>query len=198
MQFLLNSVLTFLASNMDEILVYVLLLAKFKKESEQKKVVLGILLGNLLILLLSFIVSRFLSEFVPQAYLGFLGLVPIFIGIKFAVKGEDDEKEEMEENFQGDKSLIWATSLIMFTLNVDDLSLYIPYFSSLSLGELLFTMAFFMLATGILIFLSQKLTSVSMIQEGLEKVERILLPVIFVFIGIQIFWKMGTIDLLLR
>ena len=76
----------------------------------------------------------------------------------------------------------------------DNLGIYIPYFASLDWSQTLVALLVF--AIGIIIFceLSRVLSSMPLISETIEKYERIVVPLVFITLGLYIMYENGTIE----
>ena len=128
---------------------------------------------------------------------GLLGLIPIYLGIRFAIVGEgEEEEEEIIERFEQSKAnqLFWTVTLLTIASGGDNLGIYIPYFASLDWSQTLVALLVF--AIGIIIFceLSRVLSSMPLISETIEKYERIVVPLVFILLGLYIMYENGTIE----
>ena len=87
---------------------------------------------------------------------GLLGLIPIYLGIRFAIvgEGEEEEEEEIIERLEQSKAnqLFWTVTLLTIASGGDNLGIYIPYFASLDWSQTLVALLVF--AIGIIIFAS--------------------------------------------
>ena len=86
---------------------------------------------------------------------GLLGLIPIYLGIRFAIVGEGEEEEEEEEiieRLEQSKAnqLFWTVTLLTIASGGDNLGIYIPYFASLDWSQTLVALLVFVI--GIIIF----------------------------------------------
>ena len=128
---------------------------------------------------------------------GLLGLIPIYLGIRFAIVGEgEEEEEEIIERFEQSKAnqLFWTVTLLTIASGGDNLGIYIPYFASLDWSQTLVALLVFVI--GIIIFceLSRVLSSMPLISETIEKYERIVVPLVFITLGLYIMYENGTIE----
>ena len=144
------------------------------------------------------LVAAYVVNFVPEAWMvGLLGLIPIYLGIRFAIVGEgEEEEEEIIERFEQSKAnqLFWTVTLLTIASGGDNLGIYIPYFASLDWSQTLVALLVF--AIGIIIFceLSRVLSSMPLISETIEKYERIVVPLVFITLGLYIMYENGTIE----
>ncbi len=134
-----------------------------------------------------------LGFFIPQ---NILGLLPIVMGIKTFIKGDNDEKEEAEEAMSKHTSLRLQILTITVGLGIDDLAVYVPFFTTLSSAEFIVMAIIFVIATGILCYLSYKLTSIKPLTELIEKYERPIVGMIFVAVALFIMYESGTFEFL--
>lgn len=129
---------------------------------------------------------------------GLLGLIPIYLGIRFAIVGEDAEEEEEEiiQRLEQSKAnqLFWTVTLLTIASGGDNLGIYIPYFASLDWSQTLVALLVFVI--GIIIFceISRVLSSIPLIFETIEKYERIIVPLVFILLGLYIMYENGTIE----
>jgi cadmium resistance transport/sequestration family protein len=146
--------------------------------------------------------AAYVLNFIPQDWIiGLLGLIPIYLGIRVAVIGEEEEEEEEEVveklESRGTSRLFWTVALITIASGGDNLGIYIPYFTSLAFSEILIALVVFVISIAILCFISYKLAKISFVSETLEKYERIIIPIVFIGLGIFILVENGTIQTLL-
>jgi len=130
-----------------------------------------------------------------------LPLIPLILGIRVAIKGGKEEKEEEEgeeneivEKLESRKStqLFWTIALITIASGGDNLGIYIPYFATLSGSEIAIMLLVFVISTAALSFLGKKLSTIPLISQTLEKYERIIVPVVYIALGIFIMLESRT------
>src|SRR5699024_12622010 len=99
---------------------------------------------------------------------------------------------------------IFFLFIALSTSNIYPLSLhdalpifYIPYFTSLAFSEIVITLIVFAFSVAVLCYVSYKLAKISFVSETLEKYERIIVPIVFIGLGIYILIENGTIQTLL-
>ena len=139
-------------------------------------------------------------NFIPQDWIvGLLGLIPIYLGIRVAMGAEEEaEEEEVVEKLEcrGSNRLFWAVALITIASGGDNLGIYIPYFTSLSVSEIVLVLVVFAVSIAILCYISYRLANISFVADTLEKYERIIVPIVFIGLGIFIMLENGTIQTL--
>lgn len=132
-----------------------------------------------------------------QWMVGLLGLIPIYLGIRFAIVGEgEEEEEEIIERLEQSKAnqLFWTVTLLTIASGGDNLGIYIPYFASLDWSQTLVALLVFVIGIIILCEISRVLSSIPLIFETIEKYERIIVPLVFILLGIYIMYENGTIE----
>ena len=145
--------------------------------------------------------AAYVLNFIPQDWIiGLLGLIPIYLGIRVAFVGEEEEEEgEVVEKLgsRGTNRLFWTVSLITIASGGDNLGIYIPFFTSLSFSEIVTSLIVFAISVAVLCYISYKFAKISFVSETLEKYERIIVPIVFIALGIFIMIENGTIQTIL-
>ncbi|WP_193438176.1 cadmium resistance transporter, partial [Streptococcus suis] len=97
-------------------------------------------------------------------------------------------------------SKIGLLSIIFISLasGVDNLGIFTPYFTTLSTLETLLTAGLILLETVAICYLAEKFGSLHSISEFIEKYEKMILPTIFIILGIYILFEFGTMTYLLQ
>lgn len=146
------------------------------------------------------LVIAYLVHFVPEDWMiGLLGLIPLYLGIRYLVKGEEEAEEDEiidQLNARPSNQMFWTVALITIASGGDNLGIYIPYFASIELGQIITAIILFAIFTVGLCWLSQRLARLSFLEETLEKYERIIVPVVFIGLGIYILWENQTFQAL--
>ena len=93
--------------------------------------------------------------------------------------------------------MFWTVSLITIASGGDNLGIYIPFFTSLSFSEIVTSLIVFAISVAVLCYISYKFAKISFVSETLEKYERIIVPIVFIGLGIFIMIENGTIQTIL-
>lgn len=200
-QTIISAIGVYISTSIDYLIILIILIILFAQLSQNKQkwhIYVGQYLGTGLLVGAS-LVAAYVVNFVPEEWMvGLLGLIPIYLGIRFAIVGEDAEEEEEEiiERLEQSKAnqLFWTVTLLTIASGGDNLGIYIPYFASLDWSQTL--VALFVFVIGIIIFceISRVLSSIPLIFETIEKYERIIVPLVFILLGLYIMYENGTIE----
>lgn len=201
-QTIISAIGVYISTSIDYLIVLIILFAQLSQNKQKWHIYAGQYLGTGLLVGVS-LVAAYVVNFVPKAWMvGLLGLIPIYLGIRFAIVGEGEEEEEEEtiERLEQSKAnqLFWTVTLLTIASGGDNLGIYIPYFASLDWAQTLVALLVF--AIGVIIFckLSQVLSSIPLISETIEKYERIIVPLVFIPLGLYIMYESGTIETFLN
>lgn len=204
-QTIISAIGVYISTSIDYLIILIILIILFAQLSQNKQkwhIYAGQYLGTGLLVGAS-LVAAYVVNFVPEAWMvGLLGLIPIYLGIRFAIvgEGEEEEEEEIIERLEQSKAnqLFWTVTLLTIASGGDNLGIYIPYFASLDWSQTLVALLVF--AIGIIIFceLSRVLSSIPLISETIEKYERIIVPLVFIPLGLYIMYESGTIEAFLN
>lgn len=202
-QTIISAIGVYISTSIDYLIVLIILFAQLSQNKQKWHIYAGQYLGTGLLVGVS-LVAAYVVNFVPKAWMvGLLGLIPIYLGIRFAIVGEGEEEEEEEETIERleqskANQLFWTVTLLTIASGGDNLSIYIPYFASLDWAQTLVALLVF--AIGVIIFceLSRVLSSIPLISETIEKYERIIVPLVFIPLGLYIMYESGTIETFLN
>ncbi|HGQ3691558.1 TPA: CadD family cadmium resistance transporter [Streptococcus pneumoniae] len=197
-QTIISAIGVYISTSIDYLIILIILFAQLSQNKQKWHIYAGQYLGTGLLVGAS-LVAAYVVNFVPEEWMvGLLGLIPIYLGIRFAIVGEDAEEEEEEiiERLEQSKAnqLFWTVTLLTIASGGDNLGIYIPYFASLDWSQTLVALLVFVI--GIIIFceISRVLSSISLIFETIEKYERIIVPLVFILLGLYIMYENGTIE----
>lgn len=200
MELVIASIIAFATTNIDDIFILTLFFGDTKYGS--RAVVLGQYLGIGTLIAISF-VGSFIGLVIDPKYVGLLGMIPVYLGIKSVVNIKREEKEESALECNPDD----ANNHIQKTLSVasvtianggDNISIYIPLFVTLTVAGRL-TMAFiFLLMTAVWCIAAKYLANRPLVKKGVEKYGQFIRPFVFILLGIYIIYESNTLGLFLR
>ena len=201
-QTIISAIGVYISTSIDYLIILIILFAQLSQNKQKWHIYAGQYLGTGLLVGAS-LVAAYVVNFVPEPWMvGLLGLIPIYLGIRFAIvgEGEEEEEEEIIERLEQSKAnqLFWTVTLLTIASGGDNLGIYIPYFASLDWAQTLVALLVF--AIGVIIFckLSQVLSSIPLISETIEKYTRIIVPLVFIPLGLYIMYESGTIETFLN
>lgn len=191
----LTMIVTYLATSIDEIPILFLLYTRARREGKQKQITLSYFLGTYLLTGLGLLGARGLL-LLPQRWLiGFIGLVPLFLGVKLLLKGEEEEQTEtLMKRFP---TLVLQVFMITLAFGLDDLGVYIPLFTTFEGLEIIFMLILVFLGTAVLCTVSYRLANVDILTEFIEKKERYINGSVFVLLSIYVMFECDTITYLM-
>lgn len=103
-------------------------------------IVIGQYLGFSVITFLS-IIGSLSSFFIPVSWIGLLGFVPIYMGVKGILSLRSYKRNEVIDNVSGS---IFKVALITLANGADNISIYIPMFASQNLKTNIVTLVIFL------------------------------------------------------
>lgn len=192
----------FIATNIDDIFILMLLFAQVRTQTKAKAgkvvsvqskentiylkdIVIGQYLGFALLVLLS-LLATFGVTLVPEQWVGLLGLVPIYLGVKLFIKGEDEDEGAILSNLNKFNKFYLSVAFITFANGGDNIGIYVPFFSTLNTSQLVITVVIFFIMVAVWCLIGYRLARFRYVSETLEKYGRWIIPVVFVGLGIYI------------
>ena len=196
----LTAAAVYVATGIDYLVILILLFSQIKKD-QVKHVWIGQYIGTAIVIGASLLVAQGVVNLIPQQWvIGLLGLLPLYLGVKIWIKGEEDEDESsILSLFSSGKfnQLFLTMIFIVLASSADDFSIYIPYFTTLSMSEIFIVTIVFLIMVGVLCYVSYRLASFDFVSETIEKYERWIVPIVFIGLGIYILFENGTFNALI-
>lgn len=197
-QNVVTSIILYSGTAVDLLIILMLFFAKRKSRKDIINIYLGQFLGSVSLILLSLLFAFVLNYIPSKEILGLLGLIPIFLGLKVLLLGDSDGEAIAKEGLRKDnKNLIFLVAMITFaSCGADNIGVFVPYFITLNLANLIVTLLTFLVMIYLLVFSAQKLAQVSSVGEILEKYSRWFIAVVYLGLGIYILIENNSFDIL--
>jgi len=168
----------FIATNLDDLLVLLLLFARAKERRGRLRVALGQLLGLAVLTGGAMVCAQGLTA-LPERYLRLLGLVPVLLALRIWRSGEGEEAAPAASG-------VLSTAALTLANGGDNLGVYIPLFAGFSLRELAAAGAAFTVLCGLWCLLACGLAYRPGVQRAVEHCKGWLVPVVFLLLGLHI------------
>lgn len=195
LQNILSALAVYISTSIDYLFILLIIFSQNHTKKGLRQIFFGQYLGTGILVAIS-LFAAYVLNFIPQDWIiGLLGLIPIYLGIRVAFVGEEEEEEgEVVEKLgsRGTNRLFWTVSLITIASGGDNLGIYIPFFTSLSFSEIVTSLIVFAISVAVLCYISYKFAKISFVSETLEKYERIIVPIVFIGLGIFIMYDLSN------
>ena len=197
-QNIVTSIILYSGTAVDLLIILMLFFAKRKRRKDIINIYLGQFLGSVSLILLSLLFAFVLNYIPSKEILGLLGLIPIFLGLKVLLLGDSDGEAIAKEGLRKDnKNLIFLVAMITFaSCGADNIGVFVPYFITLNLANLIVALLTFLVMIYLLVFSSQKLAQVPSVGETLEKYSRWFIAVVYLGLGMYILIENNSFDML--
>ena len=197
-QNVITSIILYSGTAVDLLIILMLFFAKRKSRKDIINIYLGQFLGSGSLILLSLLFAFVLNYIPSKEILGLLGLIPIFLGLKVLLLGDSDGEAIAKEGLRKDnKNLIFLVAMITFaSCGADNIGVFVPYFTTLNLGNLIVTLLTFLVMIYLLVFSAQKLAQVPSVGETLEEYSRWFIAIVYLVLGIYILIENNSFDML--
>ena len=197
-QNIVTSIILYSGTAVDLLIILMLFFAKRKSRKDIINIYLGQFLGSVSLILLSLLFAFVLYYIPSKEILGLLGLIPIFLGLKVLLLGDSDGEAIAKDGLRKDnKNLIFLVAMITFaSCGADNIGVFVPYFITLNLANLIVTLLTFLVMIYLLVFSAQKLAQVPSVGETLEKYSRWFIAVVYLGLGMYILIENNSFDML--
>ncbi|MGX0747888.1 cadmium resistance transport/sequestration family protein [Staphylococcus capitis] len=199
-QTIVTAAILYIATAVDLLVILLIFFARAKTRKEYRDIYIGQYVGSVTLIVVSLFFA-FVLNYVPEKWiLGLLGLIPIYLGIKVAIydncEGEKRAKKELNE--KGLSKLVGTFAIVTIaSCGADNIGLFVPYFVTLSVTDLLITLFVFLILIFFLVFTAQKLANIPGVGEIVEKFSRWIMAVIYIALGLYIIIENDTIGTIL-
>ena len=199
-QTIVTAAILYIATAVDLLVILLIFFARAKTRKEYRDIYIGQYVGSVTLIVISLFFA-FVLNYVPEKWiLGLLGLIPIYLGIKVAIYGDSDgeERAKKELNEKGLSKLVGTIAIITIaSCGADNIGVFVPYFVTLSVTNLLITLFVFLILIFVLVFTAQKLANIPGVGEIVEKFGRWIMAVIYIALGLFIIIENDTIQTIL-
>ena len=197
-QNVVTSIILYSGTAVDLLIILMLFFAKRKSRKDIINIYLGQFLGSVSLIFLSLLFAFVLNYIPSKEILGLLGLIPIFLGLKVLLLGDSDGEAIAKDGLRKDnKNLIFLVAMITFaSCGADNIGVFVPYFTTLNLANLIVTLLTFLVMIYLLVFSAQKLAQVPSVGETLEKYSRWFIASVYLGLGIYILIENNVFDIL--
>lgn len=199
-QTIVTVAILYIATALDLLVILLMFFARANTRKEYRDIYIGQYVGSVALIVISLFFA-FVLNYVPEKWiLGLLGLIPIYLGIKVAIYGDSDgeERAKKELNEKGLSKLVGTIAIVTIaSCGADNIGLFVPYFVTLSVTNLLITLFVFLILIFFLVFTAQKLANIPGVGEIVEKFGRWIMAVIYIALGLFIIIENDTIQTIL-
>lgn len=202
---ILSAIVTFFSTNIDDLMVLTLLFAQINNDMKKHHIVIGQYLGLGALIVIS-LAGAFGFSVISSEALAYLGLIPICLGIKVFWdnrKGSRNTEKDIQNIEVSEKTklndglqrFINPGIALVFGITVanggDNIGIYIPIFANLNFSDLVITLGIFQLLIGLWCYAAYKLARLPLVQKRIEAYKPMLVPLVFIGLGLYILTKNG-------
>jgi cadmium resistance transport/sequestration family protein len=128
---------------------------------------------------------------VPQQWVGLLGLAPLALGLRGLLAATRSGDSDHDDRVAA--AGLWSIAALTIANGADNLSVYIPLFRTIGVGDSLLTVAVFAIMVAVWLTVGFWLGSHKRVVDVVERSGHWLVPAVFVAIGILILIRSGVI-----
>ena len=208
---LTGALIAFVATNIDDIIILLLFFSQVDGNLRRQHIVVGQYLGFTFLIVAS-LPGYFGGLIVPREWIGFLGLLPIAIGVKQLISREKDTTQVQTVNSDIENASA-SNPIVSFLFSIlnpqtykvaavtvanggDNISIYIPLFAGSKLASLAVTLAVFFFMVGVWCAIAYLLTRQPTIAYVLTRYGDRVVPFVLIGLGLLIMYERGTFGLI--
>lgn len=180
-----KALIAFISTNMDDIFVLMILYAQVSSKKGWIRIIAGQYLGMGLLTGIS-IFGAFGMHLLPSKYIGLLGIIPIFLGVRAWITYNRRAKEDGNSTQENASISVLGVTLFTITNGADNIGVYIPVFSRYSMMELVLTSLVFGVMIALWCLIGFKLANYPFIKNKIQKYQHIIVPSVLIVLGLLI------------
>lgn len=184
MQTVLLSAIAFISTNIDDLFINMFFFAQYRTKEAARRIAAGKYLGMGALTAVS-LLGAYGLQMLPGKWLALLGLIPIGLGIREILSNLRGQNEA-EEPSSAAGTLWLSMALITIANGADNIGVYLPLFAGFSFWQMGIALLVFACMTGIWCFLGKQLTSLPVLQKLLSEYKTILIPLVYILLGLYI------------
>ena len=186
---LLVATAAFVSTNLDDIFLLMLLFSQEDTRRGKGFVAMGQFIGIGALIAASFLGS-FVLQSVPRWGLALLGFIPIALGVREALHNRSaSEEKDVSAGPVASPRRIGDTALLTISNGADNVGVYVPLFTGYTPAQSLLTVVVFLLLTALWCWLGERLSALPVLRGFLQKYRRLLVPLVFIALGVFILVK---------
>jgi cadmium resistance transport/sequestration family protein len=201
---ILTTSIAFAATNLDDLIVLMLFFAQVNASFRKSQIYLGQHLGFAALVLCS-LPGFFGGLFIPKAWIGLLGVLPIAFGIRSILNRDNDDDEIQDVNpnafiqklSQFIRPETLKVAIVTFANGGDNIGIYVPLFATTNFAQLLVTLGVFFTGVWGWCAIADWLSSHAAIAPLLTRYSHILVPFVLIGLGIYILIENRTWELVI-
>lgn len=191
-----TALVAFAATNIDDIFILTLFFAGVNKRLRPWQIVAGQYIGfaGLIAVSLFGYFARFIA---PQEWIGFLGLLPIIIGIKKLreLKRNETEAAAIEKPAA---HAVFTVAAVTFANGGDNLGIYTPLFANSSLFGLVIMLSVFFMLVALWCLFGYALGKHPAVSKVVARYGHLIVPFVLIALGLYIMIESGSVHILLN
>lgn len=198
-QAITTGIIAFAATNIDDIIILMLFFAQVNVTFRPYHIVAGQYLGFLVLILAS--LPGFVGGlFIPKAWIGLLGILPIIIGVSQLLdRHKDDDVQTLSHQLVHSTSRspsaklaalltpqTYSVAAVTLANGGDNIGIYVPLFASCDLPMLLLILTVFFVLIGVWCYIAYRLAQSPAIAHILTRYGHAIVPFVLISLGMFI------------
>lgn len=192
---IVTAIAAFAATNIDDILILALFFSQVGAALRRWHIVAGQLVGFTGLVAISLLGFAF-SFLIPRPYIGLLGLLPIFLGLRAWFGREDGGEPQTTVRSGAAFASVLSVAGVTFANGADNIGIYTPLFASSTFAGLLVMIVVFYVLLGVWCLAGYLITRQPAIAKLLSRYGHVVMPLVLIGLGIFIILESGTLSLL--
>jgi cadmium resistance protein CadD (predicted permease) len=195
MEILITSVIAFASTNIDDIFILTLFYGNNKFKGGE--ILAGQLLGIISLIAIS-LIGSLAGLFIDPAYIGLLGLIPIYLGargILGLIKTKTESEQPVNHTNDRRKNQVLTVAGVTIANGGDNIGIYTPLFAALTWTDKITMVTIFLIMTFLWCLTAKYLTKHPFVARAVDKYGHLVTPFVLVLLGLYILYESGSLSL---
>jgi len=195
MEIIFTSLFAFASTNLDDLFILALFFGS--RQFSDRAIVLGQFAGISTLIAVSW-AGSFIGLIVSPAYIGLLGLMPVYLGIKGVIRLARKQEQVLELSDavrRENRYPVLSVAAVTIANGGDNISIYLPLFASLSITRQVAMTLSFLIMTAAWCVLAKYLALHPLVKKGIDRLGHLFTPFVLILLGLYIFYESGTVHL---
>jgi cadmium resistance protein CadD (predicted permease) len=185
----------FAVTNVDDIVILALFFAQGAgRPGTTRAIAAGQYLGFAALVAVA-VAAAFGATFLPGGVIPYLGLLPLALGIRAAVRAWRSRGDDDEDGGGPGRPTVLAVAAVTFANGGDNIGVYVPVFATAGVTDMIAYVVVFLILVAVWVAAGRWFATRPLVARALSRSGHVLLPIVLIGLGLLILIEGGAFGL---